>query len=795
MIPSLYRKIAIPLTNGGFFVLGSQEGSFERSVNEEGSIPIAGNSKAWPGVSGHIEIIESKGQYTVRVKETKNYCWALDGNDLITKVQSSLENTRRQRWSIERYNKKVERGAFCVVNHLGYASFKLFSTDSTSELALTLEFVSHKIDFETEYKQMTKDIAAFCEQLLLSASAPTSLKFTSEPTEQRRLLLESFIFLRHFLSQQKLQSLSEHIHRNPHSTLVSEREWKPMNLVKSSQHVSNPNAMLRDWKSVSGQRLPTQGLNIRREESHDTPPNQFVKFALLHFRKITQDILNQNKSGSTISRQAEELQEALDSTLAQPFFKNISRLNHLPLNNQTLQKREGYRDFLRGWILVESACSLNWEGQRDCFDGETRDVATLYEYWLFLEIHKALSSIEGMSYLSANPLDDGEQRFIQEDAGSISLHLKSGKNSLSSFDYKPINYSESLRIDLHYEKTFTHSDSATSGQSYSRQFRPDYTLSIFPSKYAKESDAAEAGKVAHLHFDAKYRISELKSLFGSTDEETHEQITAEKQESKASSSYQRGDLLKMHTYNDALRKTIGSYVLYPGSGNEPKKEFKKFHEIAPSVGALIMKPGNPDCSSALTNFIHDVLKNQLSQFTQLSYLRDTNHSIVKDAPNVVKDDEISYHIARKSAQCLLIWMKSGESETFAEHGFAYCRAIPEDPTKEIDLNLSAEVGAAFIPIGGHSYKLHTLGWRAKTTKVRLISKEKLKLYLQQGHPNCKISPTSDTKYYVLVEFDQHSSFAKLAVTELHKKHRLGNSQYIAVSPSYEELMACKTAST
>lgn len=791
-----YRKIAIPLTNGGYFVLGSQTSGFDRDSDEKGWHELALNWRVWPSKDGLIEVIGN----TIRLKETKNYCWAIDKQESdVAKVHSSLDDKRRQRWLVEHYKKAVERGSFCVINHLGYASFELLDEPENSLLLLKLEFVSAKIDFNTEYRQMTQDIAAFCEQLLLSASAPTSLKFSSNPTEQRKLLLESFLFLRHFLSPQKLQTLSEHIHRNPHSTLISERDWKPLALVKSNQHLSNPSTMLRDWRNQAGSATPAQGLYVRREESHDTPPNQFVKFALQHFRKITQDVLSLPKVGDTITRQAEELQQSIDSTLAQPFFRDITRLNHLPLNNQTLQKREGYRDFLRGWILVESASSLDWEGQRDCFEGETRDVATLYEYWLFLELHKLLSSIGGMRYLKGNPLAEGEQRFIQEGAGAISLHLKSGKNSLSSFTYQPINGSEALRIDLHYEKTFTQSDVATSGQSYSRQFRPDYTLSIFPARFADETEAAKHGKIAHLHFDAKYRVDSINTLFGEesetqTSDQEHRELTEEKQKAKVN-SYKRGDLLKMHTYNDALRKTIGSYVLYPGNNEVPReeREFRKFHEIAPSVGAHIMKPGNADCSNSLKAFIIDVLKEQQSQFTQYSYLRDINHTIVKEAPNILRDDEASYEVAREKAPCLMIWMNPEKAKGFKQHGFAYCRAIPEDPTKDIDLNLSLEAGSEFIPIGGHSYKLQTLGWRAKTTSVRLISKEKLKRYIQTSHPSSSIEPTSDTKYYVLVEFSETSSFANVDVTQMHKSHRLGNSQYIAVSPSYQEILKCSSA--
>lgn len=796
---STYRKLAIPLTSGGYFVLGSQNENFDRDSREEGFIDLSAGWRAWPDGNGSI----GQSPNSLRLIETKNYCWAIDQDNesmSIKKVQSSLCDKRPQRWHVEQYKNAVERGSFCIVNHLGFASFDLLCTKGDKQLSLKLEFISNKIDFDTEYRQMTEDIAAFCEQLLLNATAPTALKFSSEPTEQRKLLLESFLFLRHFLSPEKLQTLSEHIHRNPHSALVSEREWKPLSLVQSSQHLSHPSNMLRDWKSINGSPTPAQGLNVRREESHNTPPNQFVKFALQHFRKVTQEVLQLDTVGETITRQAEELQHAIDSTLARPFFRDIAQLNHLPLNNQTLQKREGYRDFLRGWILVESAAGLDWEGQQECFEGETRDVATLYEYWLFLELHKLLEGIDGMHYLTSNPLQDGDQRFIQETAGAISLHLKSGHNSLSSFLYQPNENSEALRIDLHYEKTFTQSDKASSGQSYSRQFRPDYTLSIFPARFETEKQAAEFGKIAHLHFDAKYRVDSITSLFGKksdelTEEEQKAALAHEKHEAKTN-SYKRADLLKMHTYNDALRKTIGSYVLYPGVGNEPRTEFKKFHEIAPSVGAHIMKPGNADCFKALKTFLIDIFSQQQSQFTQFSYLRDVNHSVVSESPSFLKE-AFSPYIAKPSARCVVLWLKKSDQVHLRKLKFAYCHAVENDREKDkaINLDLSIEIGSEFIPCGGsRTENLLGLGWRAKITGAHFISKEKLIAYLDSRDPEKRIARPSRATHYILYEFGEAVDIPTYDLTDAHKSERHHkDSRYMAVTTTWHKVLSSQNS--
>ena len=54
-----------------------------------------------------------------------------------------------------------------------------------------------------------------------------------------------------------------------------------------------------------------------------------------------------------------------------------------------------------------------------------------------------------------------------------------------------------------------------------------------------------------------------------------ENLDAEKAEQRAG-NYKRADLLKMHAYRDAIRRSAGAYVLYPGSEKE-HSPFRWFH--------------------------------------------------------------------------------------------------------------------------------------------------------------------------------------------------------------------------
>lgn len=81
----------------------------------------------------------------------------------------------------------------------------------------------------------------------------------------------------------------------------------------------------------------------------------------------------------------------------------------------------------------------------------------------------------------------------------------------------------------------------------------------------------------HVHFDAKYRVEDIDSLFGAEG--------ADDADGEVEGNYKRQDLLKMHAYRDAIKRSQGAYVLYPGRANAAVK-LKGFHEILPGLGGV-----------------------------------------------------------------------------------------------------------------------------------------------------------------------------------------------------------------
>ena len=91
------------------------------------------------------------------------------------------------------------------------------------------------------------------------------------------------------------------------------------------------------------------------------------------------------------------LESKLEEYLSHSVFKEISNPTTLPLNSPVLQRKEGYREILRVWLMFDLAARLVWHGGEDVYSSDKKDVAVLYEYWLFfklLDILKELFEIE-----------------------------------------------------------------------------------------------------------------------------------------------------------------------------------------------------------------------------------------------------------------------------------------------------------------------------------------------------------------------------------------------------------------
>jgi hypothetical protein len=337
--------------------------------------------------------------------------------------------------------------------------------------------------------------------------------------------------------------------------------------------------------------------------STDNLPNQFIKTLLEDWRGLAQetyDSLNKQK-GATKKASAPILRglaecsrmiDSLDAVLSTSLFKAVSKLSQVPLANQVLQKRSGYRELVRIYQQAQLAGVLTWDGADSVFGAGQRDVAMLYEYWVFLQIGRIVADLCKKSFDYAG--------LFQLSQFGLQLNLR--KNRTQVVQGWVTRGGQDFHLGLWFNRPFRRA----SGESWSKDMRPDLSLGIGLSE-----NAAPLERV-WIHFDAKYRVERLIEVLRQQEDFDLNDQSSFSLEGRPEERALRDDLLKMHAYRDAIRRSSGAYVIYPGETCNPRdhETYFEYHELLPGLGAFTLRPSEDGAAagvSRIASFINDAL--------------------------------------------------------------------------------------------------------------------------------------------------------------------------------------------
>src|SRR5690606_13774697 len=215
----------------------------------------------------------------------------------------------------------------------------------------------------------------------------------------------------------------------------------------------------------------------------------------------------------------------------------------------------------------------------DVYKAGQRDIATLYEYWVYFQLVNIVARLSGARVDLRSLLDTSDD--------GLSLDLRKGRQRVIRGTVERLG--RKICVEFWFNKEFLPSRSET----WTRAMRPDFSLRITPVDFAfRYGDT-------WIHFDAKYRVETIAQLFGRRADEPPkaelagvveaggapfedlvEPDAALPDDPEASSAADerfgdaeetstgrplRADLLKMHAYKDAIRRSSGAYVIYPGT--------------------------------------------------------------------------------------------------------------------------------------------------------------------------------------------------------------------------------------
>lgn len=514
---------------------------------------------------------------------------------------------------------KHDRGLIEPGNYVGTLRLVLLDRQSNGIVSDALVPIrSRKLGYDVEYRFMLEDIADRCADFLLQLESPTEILLKPDSTVDSATLAQRLYFLKSLLGGEDFQQALQRIIAMPNTRWREDirrvdvcrssrlRRHEIRQLTKSNRRMPVPNSHpIHDVMET----IP-EFIDVRdKRDTVDTPENRFVKHALGIFLQTLEELVTRLPADSqrypTLRSEIQELTDVLEEVLADDLFKEVTDLSVLPLNSPVLQRREGYRQVLRAWMLLELAARLSWEGGDDVYGAGSRDAASLYEYWVFFRLLDLVSSLFALDQPPVQTLLDTRD---------LVLKLKAGKHLAIKGKYGGAG--RRLNVKFSYNRSFSYAPDYPSSGAWSRPMRPDYTLSLWPDGFS-ENAAEEQELITHVHFDAKYRVEQLGDLFGKTDESDLDEESKEERHG----NYKRADLLKMHAYRDAIRRSAGAYVIYPGA---EKTNFQGFHEILPGLGAFPLRPQplGDDGSCALLGFLKEIVAhvcNRTSQYEQSTF--------------------------------------------------------------------------------------------------------------------------------------------------------------------------------
>jgi predicted component of viral defense system (DUF524 family) len=493
---------------------------------------------------------------------------------------------------------------------------------------IELEVQSAKTDYREDYRDMLEYITEKCSDLILQIDSPSYQKFEVDNINNAKTLYQRFAFIKSIINSDEF---TQSVHRVVTSPTTQWTELSDKKDIRQIKRFSNGNmkeivsSNIRNLlpkghylKEMGFNSLPNRITAKYKTDTVDTPENRFVKFALESFLSFCVKVNDKAKkfNHQKTIRESETLIRELENHLHHSFFKKISRPNTLKLNSPVLQRKEGYREILRIWFMFSLAAKLIWKGSDYVYDGGKKDVATLYEYWLFFQL---LELFQETFFIKSHEITD----LLEETGDGFNLRLKQGTHTAIKGIYDTGN--RKLNIRFSYNRPFSGKKTYPNCGSWTTTLRPDYTLSIWPVGILEE-EAELQELIVHIHFDAKYKVDNLAfNIKQSSDEE----LDKEKEENRGG-VYKNADLLKMHAYKDAIRRTGGAYVLYPGS-----KEIihKGFHEIIPGLGAFPVRPSRSNSGIGyLKSFILEVIEHFLNRASQRERFAFRTYEVHKTPP-------------------------------------------------------------------------------------------------------------------------------------------------------------------
>ena len=530
------------------------------------------------------EPLENGGQARAVFFDNAEYpIWVVFEKPVDNAQFGSMLQTDNDRFS---FRGKVLAGFINYGNEIGRSELQLVYNIGKKQkrFKLSYEVLSTKLNYHEHWKKIIEDIEAEYRMLSLDYMKRTFHGFTPDTTGDTPELIWWSIFAK---EQETFIKACRSIIERPRRRLRGYEVYlRADKLKRVPTNIENELAEHRREQA-----------HLYRIEEHvqsnDTQENRFLKYALGQiadrYETLKRRIEAIRNTSEEMRREMNEVQRSLRYLQRNPFFRTVGRFKGLTQESLVLQRATGYSQVYRTWNLLRRSYSL--------YDGmyrlQTKDIATLYEIWCFIEVSHIVREQLGIDV-------DVDHRNRMEMNEVFTWELGKGEHSRILFRKDGVELAELVYNPKHTDRE-NDNIGISNVESRTVPQKPDIVLQLTKDDLLKDM------KMTYL-FDAKYRINDR----------TNEGVDTPPDDA----------INQMHRYRDAIyykdnqaedgklkKEVIGGYILFPGNGDPLEVAKAKFQQSLDEVniGAFPLRPNDVENRKLLEQFIKGLIGNSASK--------------------------------------------------------------------------------------------------------------------------------------------------------------------------------------
>ena len=526
--------------------------------------------------NGHREDIIEQGATNPQAFffEQTDYSVWVDFKDGVTEahVETSRQDVNRR--FVYKKGHNVLAGFLNYDNEIGRADFPLAYTRNGEQkhFVLSYDVLSAKLDYHHDWKIILRDIEEEYRMLSLDYLRKTYHGISEGEGESFDLIWWNIF---HGLQDEFIRATRNIIERPRH-------RLRSVSSFKRADQIRLFTPILEQQFAEHRNEEQRQYLVEEQQTSHNTIENRFLKYTLgvieERYKALANRILRELNLplSDTEKEHIQKTKEQLLHLTRHPFFRNVGKFEGLKQESLILQRDVNYSKIYRTSVILRKSFNLN-DGM---YRMETKDIATLYEIWCFIQVEKVVRELFPEDITIEHPNRT-------EMNGIFTQELGKGEHSRIVFRQGDITLAELIYNPRHDARE---DDVRGIGdlESPTVPQKPDIVLQL-------TKDDLQRGMNLTYLFDAKYRVE--------TDRKTGRDVPPQ------------DAINQMHRYRDAIyyskpqvgrkKEVLGGYILFPGEMEDTDHFRQTVDEV--NIGAFPMRPGDTE-HEMLKAFIKDLMQ-------------------------------------------------------------------------------------------------------------------------------------------------------------------------------------------